>query len=126
MGKKEWTSHLAVLLVILGGVMPSLLYFVNVASDIAAVTIVHGVDFLSVFTKPQQDTLAMMLLRQHDHLNTAAEMLWGAWLFPLGILTYRSRFMPRFLGVWLVINGVAYVIMSLTGRDIRGSCFWLF
>jgi hypothetical protein len=88
---------------------------VNVASDIATVTIVHGVDFLSAFSKPQQDALAMLFLRQHDNLNTAAEILWGAWLFPLGILAYRSRFMPRFLGVWLVINGFAYVIMSLTG-----------
>jgi hypothetical protein len=39
----------------------------------------------------------------------------GAWLFPLGILVYRSRVLPRFLGVWLVINGFAYVILSLTG-----------
>jgi hypothetical protein len=57
----------------------------------------------------------MLFLRLHDHQNTAAEILWGAWLFPLGILVYRSRFLPRFLGVWLVINGFAYVIMSFTG-----------
>jgi uncharacterized membrane protein len=28
---------------------------------------------------------------------------------------YRSRFLPRFLGVWLVIAGFAWVIQSLTG-----------
>jgi hypothetical protein len=33
----------------------------------------------------------------------------------LAILVYRSRFLPRFLGVWLVINGFAYVILSFTG-----------
>jgi hypothetical protein len=38
------------------------------------------------------------------------------WLFPLAVLVYRSRFLPRFLGVWLVINGFAYVIMSFTGE----------
>jgi hypothetical protein len=37
------------------------------------------------------------------------------WLLPLALLVYRSRFLPRFLGVWLVINGIAYVIMSFTG-----------
>jgi hypothetical protein len=37
------------------------------------------------------------------------------WLLPLALLVYRSRFLPRFLGVWLVVNGFAYVLMSLTG-----------
>jgi len=108
-------QYLAVLVVILGGVMPALLYFVNVVSDAGALTVVRGADFLSVFDKPQRDGLVMLLLRLHDHQNTAAEILWGAWLFPLAILVYRLRFMPRFLGVWLVINGFAYVIMSFTG-----------
>ena len=31
------------------------------------------------------------------------------------MLVYRSRFLPRLLGVWLTINGFAYVIISLTG-----------
>ena len=35
--------------------------------------------------------------------------------FPLGLLVYRSRFLPRFLGVWLAIAGFAWVILSLTG-----------
>ena len=45
----------------------------------------------------------------------AAEIFWGLWLFPLAILVYRSRFLPRFLGVWLVLNGLAYLAMSFTG-----------
>jgi hypothetical protein len=31
------------------------------------------------------------------------------------MLTYKSRFLPRFLGVWLIINGFGYLAMSLTG-----------
>jgi hypothetical protein len=34
---------------------------------------------------------------------------------PLALLVYRSRFLPRFLGVWLAIDGFAYVILGLTG-----------
>jgi len=108
-------QNLAVLVVILGGVMPALIDFVSVVSDAAALMVVRGADFLSVFDKPQRDALAMLFLRLRDHQNTAAEILWGLWLFPLAILTYRSRFLPRFLGVWLVINGFAYVLLSLTG-----------
>jgi hypothetical protein len=70
---------------------------------------------LSVFDKPQRDALAMLFLRLHAHEITAAEILWGVWLLPLAMLVYRSRFLPRFLGIWLTINGFAYVILSFTG-----------
>ena len=36
--------------------------------------------------------------------------------FPLAIFVCRSRFLPRFLGLWLSINGFAYVILSFTGE----------
>src|ERR1700694_617808 len=72
-------------------------------------------DSLSVFEKPQRDALAMLFLRMHDQEILAAEVFWGLWLVPLGILAYKSRFVPRFLGVWLIINGFAYVAISLTG-----------
>jgi hypothetical protein len=108
-------QHMAVQVVIFGGVMPALLYFVSVVGDIAALAIARGTEFLSVFSKPQQDALAMLLLNLRDHQNTAAEFLWGVWLFPLGTLIYKSRFMPRFLGVWLWLGGVSYVALSLIG-----------
>jgi Domain of unknown function (DUF4386) len=113
---KDVDQYLAVLVVILGGVMPAVIYFVNVVSDAGALMVVRGADFLSVFEKPQRDALVMLFLRLHDHQNTAAEILWGVWLFPLAILVYRSRFLPRFLGVWLAIGGFAYVILSLAGE----------
>jgi len=108
-------KDLAVMVVIFGGVMPSLLYFVGVVDDLATLTFVRGADFLSAFDKPQRDALAMLFLTLRDHQNTAAEILWGVWLFPLAALVYKSRFLPRFLGVWLATNGVAYVTLSLTG-----------
>lgn len=110
--------HLAVLLVIFGGVMPALINLVNVASDAGALMVAGGGDgagFLSVFDKPQRDALVMLFLRQHHHQIVAAEILWGMWLFPMGALVYKSGFLPRFIGVWLIINGVAYVVLSLTG-----------
>jgi len=112
---KDVDQYLAVLVVIFGGIMPALINFVGVVSDAGALMAVRGADFLSVFDKPQRDALAMLFLHLRDHQNTAAEILWGMWLFTLAILVYRSRFLPRFLGVWLVINGFAYVILSFTG-----------
>jgi hypothetical protein len=108
-------QKLAVLMVILGGLMPATIDFINVLNDAAALTLVRGADFLSVFEKPQRDALAMLFIRLHHQEIVGAEILWGLWLFPVALLVYRSRFLPRFLGVWLIINGFAYLIMSLTG-----------
>jgi len=108
-------QQLAVLLVITGGVMPALINFVNVVTDAGALMVAQGADFLSVFDQPQRNALVMLFLQLHHHQITAAEILWGLWLFPMGALAYRSGFVPRFIGVWLFINGAAYVLLSLTG-----------
>jgi hypothetical protein len=89
--------------------------FVNELNSFAALALVRGADFLSVFEKPQQEALAMLFLNLHGRGLVVAEMFWGLWLFPLGVLVYRSRFLPRFLGVWLGLAGFAWVILSLTG-----------
>jgi hypothetical protein len=105
-------ASLAVLVVILGGVMPAVIYFVNVVNDFAALMVAQGADFLSVFEKPQRDALALVFLRLHSYQVDASLVLAGAWLFPLAALVYRSRFLPRFLGVWLAIGGFAWLILS--------------
>ena len=108
-------KQLAVLLVIFGGVMPALINLVNVVSDAGALMVAQGPDFLSVFDKAQRDALVLLFLRLHHAQIVAAETLWGLWLFPMGALAYKSGFMPRFIGVWLFINGFAYLVLSLTG-----------
>ena len=112
---KRVNQKLAVVMVIVGGVLPSAIDFFNVLNDAAALMLVRGEDFLSVFDKPQRDALALLFIRLHQREIVAAEILWGLWLFPLAILVYRSGFLPRFLGVWLTINGLAYLAMSFTG-----------
>jgi hypothetical protein len=104
-------ASLMVTLVVLG--IP--IAFLNELNSIAALALVRGADFLSIFEKPQRDALAMLFihLHNHDHGFGVAEIFWGLWLFPLRLLVYRSRFLPRFLGVWLAIGGFAN--LSLTG-----------
>lgn len=111
---KQVNPKHAALMVILG-LMTAPIFFFNVLNDAAALILVHGADFLSAFGKPQRDALAMLFLRLHGQEILAAEIFWGLWLFPLAILVYRSRFLPRFLGVWLTINGFAYLALSFTG-----------
>jgi hypothetical protein len=89
--------------------------FLNEVNSIAALILVRGADFLSIFEKPQRDALAMFFLNLHFHGFVVNEIFWGLWLLPLALLIYRSRFLPRFLGVWLALAGFAWVILSITG-----------
>ena len=88
--------------------------FLNVLNEFAALILLRGADFLSVFTRPQLDALALVFLRLHSYGFVVAAIFWGLWLFPFGVLVYRSGFLPRILGVWLIINCFAYVIPSFT------------
>jgi hypothetical protein len=86
----------------------------NELNAIAALILVHGADFLSVFEKPQRNALAMLFLNLHGEGFGIAEIFWGLWLFPLGLLVYKSGFFPRILGVLLIGRCFAYVVQSLT------------
>jgi hypothetical protein len=87
--------------------------FVNELNSLAALALVRGADFLSIVDKPQRDAFARLFLNLHGRGLVVAELFWGLWLFPLGLLVYRSRFLPRFLGIWLGLAGAAWVILSL-------------
>jgi hypothetical protein len=86
----------------------------NELNAVAALLLVRGADFLSIFEKPQRDALAMFFLNLHDHGFGISEIFWGLWLFPLGLLVYRSGFFPRILGVLLMLRCLAYVVESFT------------
>jgi uncharacterized protein DUF4386 len=106
---------LAVLMVILGSLMQVPIFFINSVTDAATLLFARGTDFLSVFDKPQRDAFAMLFLNLHHQLDVANEIFWGLWLVPFGLLVYRSRFLPRFLGVLLMIACFAWLAFSFTG-----------
>lgn len=110
---RDVSKPLAILMVALG-FMDTPLYFFNVLNDIAALLLVKGGDVLSAFDEPHRAALAMLFLRLHGQAIACAEIFWGLWLLPLAALVWRSGFLPRFLAVWLTINGFAYVALSFT------------
>jgi hypothetical protein len=70
--------------------------------------------FLSAFARPQLDALSMTFLNLRSHGVSTVSIFWGLWLFPFGLLVYRSRFIPRILGVFLMAGCFAYLIDSFT------------
>jgi hypothetical protein len=87
--------------------------FLNVLNELAALNFAgvgRDAGVLSVFDARQRDALAYLSFRMHGQgLSVVAKIFWGLWLFPFGICVIRSGFIPRILGVLLMIAGCGYV-----------------
>jgi len=91
--------------------------FLGVLSEVAALNFAGaggGARFLSAFDARQRDALAYLSLDLHTDGFVVAGIFWGLWLFPFGICVIRSGFIPRVLGLLLIIAGCAYVVDSFT------------
>jgi Domain of unknown function (DUF4386) len=87
--------------------------FLNTLNNIAALILFRGGEFLNVFNTAQLNALGMLFIRLHSQGIFIDEIFWGLWLFPFGLLVFRSGFLPRFIGVWLMINCFGYVALSV-------------
>ena len=87
--------------------------YLNVLNDLAALTFANAPAFLSaVFDKAQLDALVLFFLRLHNQGIILAQVFWSLWLFPFGIAVLRSGFIPRFVGIAVIVAGCGYVISS--------------
>jgi len=106
---KTWAGAMLALVLVSAAVG-----FLNVLNYVAALTLIHGTDFLGAFETPQRYALGMLFLRLHGQGEMMNEIFWGLWLFPFGLLVFRSGFLPRFLGVWLMLACFVWLALSLT------------
>ena len=98
------------LLLNLGGVAVQCINMLNLFS---AVLLLSGADYLKVFQADQLQALAMFFLNLHHNGYWIAQIFFGAWLFPLGYLVFKSGFLPRFLGVILMVHCVVWLMSAL-------------
>jgi hypothetical protein len=102
----------AALLVILGALVSVPIVFVNVLNELAALAVARGADGAAAFDARQRDALAYLFVDLHGQGIQIVSIFWGLWLFPFGMLAIRSGFIPRLLGVLLVVTGAAYLASS--------------
>ncbi len=88
----------------------------SVVNQIAALNLAGsggGAGALAALDAHQRDALAYLALQLHHKELMVAETFWGLWLFPFGICVMRSGFIPRFIGVLLMVAGGGYVADAL-------------
>jgi hypothetical protein len=98
------------LLLNLGGVAVQALDALNL---LAAQQLLSGTDSLKVFQPDQLQALAMFFLGLQKDGFWICQIFFGAWLFPLGYLVYKSGFLPRLLGMVLMVHCVVWLMTFL-------------
>lgn len=87
--------------------------FLNVLNLVAAQMFVGGADFLNVFDTNQLNSLALVFINLYQFGISVVGIFWGLWLFPFGMLIIKSKFIPKIIGIFLVIGCFAYLIDSV-------------
>lgn len=65
------------------------------------------------YSAAQLEGLAYLSISVYKTGFATAQLFFGTWLFPLGYLVYKSGFLPRFLGVLLILDGFGVLIWFL-------------
>ncbi len=95
------------LLLNLGGVAVQCLNMLNLYS---VVSFLSGADYLKIFQAEQLPAFAMFFLYLYKNGFMIAQFFYGAWLFPLGYLVFKSGFLPKLLGIVLMIECFGWLL----------------
>ncbi len=100
---KPVNKNLALLFLLLnlGGVAVEC---INALNLFAALQFLSSANYLSVFQTGQLQAMAMSSLNLYTNGFLIAQIFFSVWLLPLGYLVYKSRFLPKFLGLLLILD----------------------
>ncbi|MCJ8314270.1 MAG: DUF4386 domain-containing protein [Saccharospirillaceae bacterium] len=86
----------------------------NELSIISALFLAHSPDIQQSLTSVQLESAIYFLLNIHEQGIMIVHIFWGLWLIPMGLLTYKSGYLPKIIGFLLVIGGFGYCLDTLT------------
>lgn len=101
------------------GAASLMLAFVAASVPLALAALARRIDVLSLLDGAQDlpalggDQLqaqVMLTLHSANNLMLVSIIFWGLWIIPLGWLVLRCGFMPRVLGVLLILGSLFYVL----------------
>ncbi len=84
----------------------------NELTQLAVLQLLSGADYLKAYPTDQLQALVYLLLRLHNQGLLISQIFWGLWLLPMGYLIFKSGFLPKIVGVLLMIACFGYVVQS--------------
>ena len=78
--------------------------FVALLYKLDVLSLLSGAGYMQAFTTDQLNARVMLLLDSYNNGILLSGVFWGLWLLPFGYLVFRSGFLPRILGILLMIG----------------------
>jgi len=86
------------------------IYFVALAHQMDILSLVDGDKYKLLVTSDQLRERVMFSMGEYDNTVFISEIFWGLWLLPFGYLVFKSGFLPKVIGILLMLGCFSYLI----------------
>ena len=84
--------------------------FINILNKFSILTLISKTNYLQGMSSNELQSQVMLYLDYYNNGLQISQIFWGLWLFPFGYLVYKSSFLPKILGVFLMMGCFGYLI----------------
>ena len=84
--------------------------FINIQNKFTILSLISNPDYLKIFSTDQLQSQVLFYLNQYESGIRIVSIFWGLWLFPFGYLVLKSGFLPKILGILLMLGCLGYLI----------------
>jgi len=105
---KEVNRNVAVIMVILAATSVPISLF-NMVTKLDVLTLLSGAQYLEALSMEQIQAQVMLLLHSYNNGIRVVQIFWGLWLFPFGYLAFKSGYIPKILGISLMLGCFGYL-----------------
>jgi len=89
--------------------------FTTILHHFSVLTLIGKAEYFQDIAPAELQTQVMLQLDYYYNGIDTSQIFWGLWLFPFGYLVFKSGFLPRILGIFLMAGCFGYVITFLGG-----------
>jgi len=105
---KEVNRNVAVIMVVLAATSVPISLF-NMVTKLDVLTLLSGAQYLEALNVEQIQAQVMLLLHSYNNGIRVVQIFWGLWLFPFGYLAFKSGYIPKILGISLMLGCFGYL-----------------
>jgi hypothetical protein len=90
----------------------AMLQAVNLLTAVPALLLLGGAGYLTAFAPDQLNALVLLFMDVNAFVIIIWGLIFGVHLVLMGYLVFRSGFLPKFLGILLLIGAAGYLLQS--------------
>lgn len=101
------------ILMVLFAILSVPVFFLNTQNLLTIHSLVSGANNPLGLSTEQIQLQVMLFLKQYNNGLTIVHIFSGLWLYPFGYLVFKSGYLPKFLGILLILGCFGYLINFL-------------